>query len=100
MNGKEWLDVVAGHGCILCRVVYGEYVPAAVHHIRDGAGMAQRAPDFLTLPLCPECHQGRHGIHGDRQRFKLAGHDELSLLAILWSRLLKNATRASLGIVL
>ena len=26
--------------------------------------MGQRASNFLTIPLCPEHHQGASGIHG------------------------------------
>lgn len=43
--------------------------------------MAQRASDFLTVPLCPEHHRGPAGIHGDRGAFKNARVDELDLLA-------------------
>jgi len=37
---------------------------AEIHHIRAGVGKAQRSDHFTTLPLCPEHHRGRTGIHG------------------------------------
>lgn len=52
-----------------------------VHHIREGQGMAQRASNWLTIPLCPPCHTGPRGIHGDRSRMKNRKTDELQMLA-------------------
>lgn len=75
---------VAGLGCILCRELgYGQ-TPAEVHHIRDGQGAAQRASDYLTVPLCPEHHRGNAGLHGlgvrgFEARYRLS---ELDLLAL------------------
>ena len=43
--------------------------------------MGQRAQNFLSIPLCPECHEGRHGIHGDRMLFRQAKCDEMDLLS-------------------
>ena len=72
---------VAALGCILCRRLgYGEHA-AEVHHVRTGQGAAQRASDFLTVPLCQACHRGSHGIHGDRARLRQAKVTELDLLA-------------------
>lgn len=76
-------DRVAALGCILCRHLgYGE-TPAALHHLREGQGMSQRADDTLVIPLCHEHHQGDSGLHGlgtraFERRYKLS---ELDLLA-------------------
>ncbi len=51
-----------------------------VHHPREGVGGGQRSGHFLTIPLCWECHQGKHGIHGDRTRFLPRKLDELQIL--------------------
>lgn len=67
---------VAQLDCACCGA-YG----VQVHHIREGQGGAQRADDFLTIPLCPACHTGSKGVHGDRTRMKLAGLSELDMLA-------------------
>jgi hypothetical protein len=66
---------------VLCAALETFGVAAEVHHIRTGQGGAQRASDFLTVALCPECHRGRLGLHGDRTLLRLAGVTELDLLA-------------------
>lgn len=60
-----------------------------VHHIREGQGMAQRASDFLTIPLCPDCHQGRCGVHGDKSYLRARKLTELDMLANTIERLNK-----------
>jgi len=78
---QRHLSRVAGLGCALCRRIgLGESL-AEIHHIREGQGMAQRASDWLTVPLCPDHHRGPAGIHGDRSAFRNARVDELDLLA-------------------
>lgn len=83
MSAKKHKGRVAAIGCILCRHLgYGE-TPASLHHIREGQGMAQRASDYLVIPLCREHHQGDTGFHGlgEREferRYRLT---ELDLLA-------------------
>ena len=72
---------VAALGCALCRHIGLGETPAEVHHVREGQGMAQRAQNWLAIPLCPTHHRGTHGIHGDRAAFKNARVDELDLLA-------------------
>jgi hypothetical protein len=57
-------------------------IPATVHHLRTGQGKGQRASDYLTVALCPDCHQGPHGIHGDRSLLRIAKVEELDLLAL------------------
>ena len=78
---KRNMGRVAGLGCVVCRNLdFGE-TPALVHHIREGQGGAQRASNWLTIPLCPEHHQGRDSIHNDRQMFQARYGSELDLLA-------------------
>jgi len=76
MKSKQYLDWVAQQNCVLCGA-YGVHC----HHIREGQGMAQRASDFLAIPLCPDCHQGPMGIHGDRTMLRIHKMTELDLLA-------------------
>jgi len=79
--GRAHMGRVAALGCILCRrLSYGEHA-AEVHHIRTGQGAAQRASDWLTVPLCPDCHRGPHGVHGDRALLRSARVTEMDLLA-------------------
>ena len=74
--GKRHMEKVAGLPCATCGV-YG----VQVHHIREGQGMAQRADDWLTIPLCPDCHTGKNGIHGDKTMLRIMKATELDLLA-------------------
>lgn len=70
-------DRIAQLPCGVC----GQPSPSMVHHIRTGQGGSQRASDFLTLPLCYECHQGAGGIHGDRSLWRIRKLSELDVLA-------------------
>lgn len=80
---------VAALGCILCDHLGLGATPAQVHHIREGQGASQRASNFLTVPLCPEHHQGNTGLHGlgtsaFERTYRLS---ELDLLAMTIERL-------------
>lgn len=68
---------VATLPCAVC----GQPGPSLVHHPRFCAGMAQRASDYLVIPLCPEHHAGKTGIHGDRSAWLLRKIDEPDALA-------------------
>lgn len=81
MSAKRHLKRVAEYGrtngCVVCQAPY-----AHLHHSREDVGMAQRANDWLCMPLCLDCHTGPQGIHGDRSRWKLRGMDEGKALAL------------------
>lgn len=78
---KRHLSRVAALGCVVCkRLGLGE-TPAEIHHPRFAVGMAQRASDWLALPVCPEHHRGSRGIHGDRSVLRQIKADEQDLLA-------------------
>lgn len=82
MNAKQWKAKVASLGCILCHHLDPDCcTPATLHHVREGQGMSQRASDYLVVPLCPEHHQGKTGVHGG-QFYQLHKLDELDLLAM------------------
>lgn len=63
-NEQRHLDKVAELGCILCRHLDYGVTPAELHHPRGPAGGAQRASNWLVVPLCPEHHRGASGLHG------------------------------------
>ena len=88
--GRRHMGRVAALGCFLCREIGYGHVEAQVHHIREGQGMAQRASDFLTVPLCERHHANYSpdGIHGQRRAWKLAGLNEMDALADTIERLL------------
>ena len=73
---------IAGMSCVLCDALgVPQTEPTTVHHIREGQGMAQRAPHYLTVPLCKWCHQGELGVHGNQSMLRMAKMDELDMLA-------------------
>lgn len=78
------LSRVAALGCILCASRGMRDTPAEIHHPRQFAGAAQKASDWLAVPLCPEHHRGPTGVHGlgtkgFYARYKLAEHDLLAM---------------------
>jgi hypothetical protein len=79
---RRHMDRVASLGCVLCREQGRGPVPAEIHHIRSGQGGASRASHYLTVPLCPECHRGPRGRHGDQTLLKISKVDDLALLAL------------------
>lgn len=82
---SAYMGRIANMGCILCRALDRQQESKTdVHHIRTGQGAAQRASNFLTLPLCHgSCHQGPLGIHGNKSLLRLAKVSELDLLALV-----------------
>ena len=52
-----------------------------VHHVREGQGMGERSSHWLTVPLCPDCHTGPNGIHGNKSFMRIRKLDELDMLA-------------------
>lgn len=79
---KRHMDRVADLPCACCGVR-----GVQVHHIRDGQGMAQRASNFLTIPLCQPCHTGPRGVHGDKSLMRQLKLSELDMLAWTIERL-------------
>lgn len=85
VKSSNHMERVASLGCILCHHIGHGYVPAQVHHVFDSAARN----DFLTIPLCPEHHQGKSGFHGAGQRAFERMHktSEAHLLAMTLERL-------------
>jgi hypothetical protein len=73
---SQYLGDVSSLPCSVC----GKY-GVELHHPRIGQGMAQRAEHFLVIPVCPDCHRGHAGIHGDRSLLKARRLTEMDLLA-------------------
>lgn len=67
---------VATLPCCLCGAT-----PVEVHHILEGRIPGRRSSDWTTIPLCADCHRGRHGIHGDKAMLRVLKTTELELLA-------------------
>jgi hypothetical protein len=82
--GERWMGLVARVPCVLCSHMGLGETPACVHHMKMGTGAGKRAPDFLTIALCPEHHVGASGVHqlkehGLQLRYGLS---EIDLLAM------------------
>ena len=73
---KNHMARVAELPCVACNAC-----PVHVHHIREGQGTSEKASPFLTIPLCPEHHQGAFSIHNARREFMNIYGSELKLLA-------------------
>jgi hypothetical protein len=63
-NEKQWLNDLSEIGCILCAHLGTPGTPAEIHHPRSGVGMGKKATHFEAIPLCPEHHRGKTGVHG------------------------------------
>lgn len=83
MKSRSHLQRIKELPCGLC----GQDAPSSAHHIREGQGMAQKASDYLAIPLCYACHQGPKGLHGDRSLWRVYRKEELDVLAETIARL-------------
>ena len=88
---KRYLSAVAELGCLVCRRMGYEGTPAEIHHKRAGTGAGRRSSHYDAIPLCPEHHRGKTGLHGlgTKGFAKHYGYDEDDLLADV-RLLLKN----------
>lgn len=81
---RKRFEALAELGCIACSMEGFEQTPSEIHHIRDGQGFGQRAPDDQTIPLCPTHHRlGRppfFGIHSHPREFRRRYGSERELL--------------------
>lgn len=88
-KSKEHMGRLAEMGCICCEMLgQSQQGRTYVHHLREGVGMAQRQSDYIAIPLCHECHQGKGGIHGDRTYLRMLKMTEIDLLAATLEALL------------
>jgi len=61
---RKHMALVAELGCAVCRRIGYEGTPAELHHPREGTGGGRRASHMDVIPLCPEHHRGKTGVHG------------------------------------
>lgn len=60
LRDSNYLDYIRDLPCIIC----GKQHRSHAHHLKDNrlCGISEKAPDWATMPLCPECHLGiAHG---------------------------------------
>lgn len=74
---SEHLRKVKESGCAVCGAGTGALVEA--HHIRQG-------DHWTCIALCPDCHRGPMGIHGDKTLWRIHKLDEQGALNITLSR--------------
>lgn len=79
---KDWLNDVSSLGCIACRNAGYGATPAEIHHVRSGAGMAQRSAHTQVLPLCPRHHRACYptGFHAAPKSWQAEHGSEETLL--------------------
>lgn len=79
---KRHMSLVAELGCAVCRRMGYAGTPAELHHKRSGTGAGRRSSHMEVIPLCPEHHRGKTGLHGlGTKGFpKHWGYDENDLL--------------------
>jgi len=77
-SAKKHMARIAELNCITCG-----RVGVQVHHIR----VQRIKDDFLTIPLCHECHLGDFSIHKSQRQFENIYGEELHLLAKTIARL-------------
>lgn len=74
---RKHLALVHTLPCCLC----GAYTVEA-HHITEGKTFGKRDKlHFCTIPLCPDCHKGPRGIHGDKTMLRISKKSELEHLS-------------------
>jgi len=93
MNVKRYMREVAEMGCIVCKRMGYPGTPSELHHPRAGTGAGRRASDWDVIPLCPEHHRGKTGVHGlgTKGFVKHWGFDEQDLLSEVRSNASKTA---------
>jgi hypothetical protein len=78
-SGQRHMGRVAEMPCICCRLLgMRQKWITNVHHVRTDR---EARNDFLTLPLCKDCHQGPKGVHGDQTYLRMLKTSEWGLLA-------------------
>lgn len=88
------MERVASLGCVVCRRMLGQYVPAQFHHVAEGSGLRS---DFAGAGLCDEHHTGATGFHtlGTKRfcsLYRVPGESEYGLLVWVNEDLAKGRT--------
>lgn len=86
MRSKNSRPLTAAERAHLARVkelacsVCGAPGPSEAHHIVQGL-------HFAAISLCPDCHRGPIGWHGDKSIWRIHKMDELKALNVTLGRL-------------
>ncbi len=78
---REHVDRIKRMGCVVC----DQAGPSDAHEIEQGQW-------FTAVPLCKDCHQGKHnGIHGEKRMWLVKRLTELGALNLTIQRLMEKA---------
>ena len=69
---KQWLEWIRQQQCVECC----KHGPSEPHHCKGDlnlSGMGMKAPDYLSMPLCMECHQLIHAAGTDWKAIQREG---------------------------
>lgn len=77
------MGLIASMPCVVCARIGGAGMPVEVHHVAEGSGLRS---EWATVPLCPEHHRGKSGLHGMGTKafcalYRPPGETEWGLLA-------------------
>jgi hypothetical protein len=91
IRSKEHLRFVASQPCVICG-----RTPSHAHHIRyaQPRGLALKASDEFTVPLCAIHHSENHGTGNERRWWQERKIDPLAVARALWGES-KGITRSS-----
>jgi hypothetical protein len=76
---SAYMSIAASLPCACC----GDAAGVELHHAREEQGIAERAGNFLVIPLCRACHGqdlGSQGFHGDKTLMRIFKTDEMKML--------------------
>ena len=73
---------VAQLPCVICGAR-----PVHVHHCISGRYSQRRSSDRETIPLCPDHHQGRNGIHTSKRAWERENGPDTDYLAVVADQL-------------
>lgn len=85
---KAHLDLIRSTPCVVCRMMgFVNHRRSDPHHVKEGQGMACKASDYETIPLCPRHHtigQKGEAYHADPGSWPF---DQRELLEVTWKLL-------------
>ena len=89
IRSKEHLRFVASQPCVICG-----RTPAHAHHVRyaQPRGLALKASDEFTVPLCAIHHSENHATGDERRWWQERKIDPLTVAAELWRKSRQHET--------
>lgn len=76
---RDHLFSVKSLDCSCC----GAPGPSQAHHIKQGQ-------HYTCVAVCPDCHTGANGIHGNKSYLRIKKLDELDLLSMTIDLLMRG----------